>query len=183
MAETMCLPKFDSRGAPFIKRSIEYSLQGWSSAYRQAHKKPAITASLNSQMLKRCSFIANSRSWELISKYFLTSSDSNFMVWAMNQSCSMCLMPFKKDKGQRESENYCSYCFKNGELVYKETNVQEFKKICREQMIKNGTPKFIAHLYTFMISFAPHWKQTKKKSWKLSVSYLTKWKSLVLQRR
>ena len=79
----------------------------------------------------------------------------------MKKSCSMCLMPFSKDEGKRESDKYCSYCFKNGEISYKGTDVHEFRKMCYKQMVKNGTPKLLAFFYSFMILFAPHWKKQK----------------------
>lgn len=36
--------------------------------------------------------------------------------------CESCMMPFKKDpKGEnRESEKYCSYCFRDGNFAMKE---------------------------------------------------------------
>ena len=46
----------------------------------------------------------------------------------MRKSCSMCLMPFSKDTGNRESENHCSYCFKNGDILFKGTDVHEFNE-------------------------------------------------------
>lgn len=68
-------------------------------------------------------------------------------------------MPFSKDTGVRENEMYCSYCFKNGELCYKGNDLKEFQKIAYDSMIANGTNKYLAKLYTFMIRFAPRWKK------------------------
>ena len=79
-----------------------------------------------------------------------------------SQSCEMCLMPFNKDKGNRESQTYCSYCFKNGELIYKEDDIKSFQQLCYQSMIKNGTNKYLAKFYTLFIPFAPHWKKLKK---------------------
>ncbi len=62
----------------------------------------------------------------------------------------MCLMPFSKDDGKRESDKYCSYCFKNGEISYKGTDVHEFRKMCYKQMVNNGTPKLLAFFYDFV---------------------------------
>ena len=73
-------------------------------------------------------------------------------------------MPFNKDQGKRESEDHCSYCFKNGEVVYKGTDIKEFKKFCYEQMIKDGINKPLAKFFTFLITFAPHWKKIKKEN-------------------
>ena len=79
----------------------------------------------------------------------------------MKDSCERCLMPFKKDRGKRESDLYCSYCFKDGEFFYKGTDIKEFKKLCHEAMIQRGINKYLAKIYTFMISFAPYWKKNK----------------------
>ena len=78
-----------------------------------------------------------------------------------NQSCESCLMPFDKDPGKRENDKYCSYCFKDGKLCYEGNDVNEFKKVCYENMLKNGTPKWKAKFFTFMVGFAPRWKSTK----------------------
>lgn len=79
----------------------------------------------------------------------------------MKNACEMCLMPFKKDTGSRESDQYCSYCFKNGERTYKGSDVQEFKKYCYENMIKKGMNKYLAKFYSLFIPFAPYWKSKK----------------------
>ncbi|MCA9355320.1 hypothetical protein KC865_02105 [Candidatus Kaiserbacteria bacterium] len=79
----------------------------------------------------------------------------------MKKNCDMCMMPFSQDKGNRENENYCSYCFKGGSLVYKGDSLQEFKKQSYEGMINNGVPKYQAKFFTWMIGFAPHWKDKK----------------------
>ena len=53
----------------------------------------------------------------------------------MRKSCSMCLMPFSKDTGNRESENHCSYCFKNGDILFKGTDVHEFNEPLVEPVV------------------------------------------------
>lgn len=73
-------------------------------------------------------------------------------------ACESCLMPFSKDAGVRENERYCSLCFKNGELCYKGNNLKEFQKICYESMVGRGMNKWLAKFYTWMIRFAPRWK-------------------------
>lgn len=70
-------------------------------------------------------------------------------------------MPFKKDSGKRESEVYCSYCFHNGALVCPELNLKQFKKMCAANMLKQGMNKRLVQFYTFMIGFAPCWKNKK----------------------
>jgi len=76
-----------------------------------------------------------------------------------NKKCESCLMPFNKDPGQRESEQYCSYCFKNGKFVYEGNDVNEFKKRSYEAMVAKGMSSIKAKLFTWMIGFAPRWKK------------------------
>lgn len=76
----------------------------------------------------------------------------------MKNACESCLMPFDKDPGVRESEKYCSLCFKNGKLCYEGNDLKEFQKVCYESMVSKGTNKFLAKFYTYMIKFAPRWK-------------------------
>ena len=71
----------------------------------------------------------------------------------------MCLMPFKKDTGKRESNLYCSNFFKEGEIVYKGTDSYEFKKLCYKAMLDKSVNKYLAKFYSFFIPFAPHWKK------------------------
>jgi len=68
-------------------------------------------------------------------------------------------MPFKDDPGVRESEKYCSLCFKDGKLCYEGNDLKEFQKVCYESMIGRGMNKYKAKLFTFMILFAPRWKK------------------------
>lgn len=77
-------------------------------------------------------------------------------------SCESCLMPFDKDPGVRESDKYCSLCFKNGTLCY-EGDLKEFQKICYNAMVSSGMNKLKAKLFAYMIRFAPRWKQSNLK--------------------
>lgn len=74
-------------------------------------------------------------------------------------ACESCLMPFAKDPGVRESDRYCSYCFKNGKLCYEGSDLKAFQDVCYRNMRAMGTPWFLAQFYTFMIRFAPRWKK------------------------
>ncbi|MEK7567565.1 MAG: zinc ribbon domain-containing protein [Patescibacteria group bacterium] len=76
-----------------------------------------------------------------------------------SKSCESCTMPFDKDPGIRESEKYCSLCFKNGRLCYEGNDVKEFQKKAYESMVQRGTNKYLAKFYAFMIGFAPRWKK------------------------
>ena len=74
-------------------------------------------------------------------------------------TCESCLMPFDKDPGVRESDKYCSYCFKDGKLCYEGSDLKEFQKVCYTNMRAKGIPFLLAKLYTWMIRFAPRWKK------------------------
>lgn len=76
-----------------------------------------------------------------------------------NKKCESCFMPFCKDPGKRESEQYCSYCFNNGKLTYEGDDVNEFKKHSYEAMVEKGMNRVKARLFTWMIGFAPRWKK------------------------
>ncbi len=68
-------------------------------------------------------------------------------------------MPFKMDTGKRESEEYCSLCYKDGDFVYKGNDMKEFQDICRKEMIEKGMNPGLAHLFTFVTRFAPRWRK------------------------
>lgn len=68
-------------------------------------------------------------------------------------------MPFSKDPGKRESEKYCSLCFKNGEFCYKGTDLKEFQKACYESMVAHGMNKLKAKFFAWCIKFTPRWKK------------------------
>jgi len=78
-----------------------------------------------------------------------------------NKKCESCLMPLSQDPGVRESDKYCSYCFKNGKLCYEGTDVKEFQKTCYEAMIGHDIGKYKAKFFTYLIKFAPRWKNKK----------------------
>lgn len=73
-------------------------------------------------------------------------------------------MPFSKDPGTRESDRYCSYCFRNGALCYAGTDLREFQRVCYSNMVKHGTNRFMAWVFTFLIRFAPRWKSPSARS-------------------
>lgn len=77
-----------------------------------------------------------------------------------SKMCESCMMPFSKDPmgDKRENEKYCSYCFKDGKLCYEGNDLKEFQKVCYESMISHGTGKLKAKFFTWMIRFAPRWK-------------------------
>ncbi|MBP9669594.1 MAG: hypothetical protein KBE09_04885 [Candidatus Pacebacteria bacterium] len=68
-------------------------------------------------------------------------------------------MPFAKDTGVRESERYCSLCFKNGKLCYEGNDLKEFQKVMYDSMRARGSNVLFASLATWMTRFAPRWKE------------------------
>lgn len=75
----------------------------------------------------------------------------------MNKKCESCLIPFDIDTGQRESDKYCSMCFKDGQFTY-EGDLKNFQKICYNGMREHGMNYFLAKLFTYLIRFAPRWR-------------------------
>lgn len=78
-----------------------------------------------------------------------------------NKNCESCLMPLAKDSGESGSDIYCSYCFKEGKLVYEGDDVNEFKKRAYTGMKEHGMCSLKAKFFTWMIGFAPRWKKSK----------------------
>ncbi len=74
-------------------------------------------------------------------------------------ACESCLMPFYKDPGVRESDRYCSYCYKNGKFCYEGNDLKEFQKIAYNGMRGIGVGKLKAKFFTWMIRFAPRWRK------------------------
>jgi hypothetical protein len=74
-------------------------------------------------------------------------------------------MPMSKDPqgggtnadGSR-NENYCSYCYADGRFTFEGT-VEDFAEVCRGAMIENGTPRFVAWLFTRGMGRLPRWKK------------------------
>jgi hypothetical protein len=87
--------------------------------------------------------------------------------------CESCMMPFTKDpQGEnRGHEKYCSYCFADGKLCYKGTDVREFKRAMVDTIVAHGEPRWKARIFAFMAGFAPRWKGQRSIFGKLFGSY------------
>ncbi len=83
------------------------------------------------------------------------------MTHTLQGSCESCLMPFRKDpKGaHREHEKYCSYCYRDGKLVYEGKDLVEFKRAMIDAIVARGEPRWKAKFFAFMAGFAPRWKK------------------------
>ena len=77
----------------------------------------------------------------------------------MSNKCESCWMPLSKDPGVSGNDKYCSYCFQNGEFIYKGTEMKEFQKHAYEGMVSHGMNKLVAKFFTWMIKFAPRWRK------------------------
>jgi len=83
----------------------------------------------------------------------------------MNKFCQSCGMPMKKDPegGGNNSDGsknleYCSLCYQNGAFFNTEFTAQEMQAFCIEKMKEQGTPGFIAWLFTRNIPNLKRWK-------------------------
>ena len=81
-----------------------------------------------------------------------------------NKFCQSCGMPMKQDPqggGTNAdgsiNENYCSYCYQNGEFTFNGT-VTEFQEFCRQKMVESGHSKFLAWLFTRGMKRFGRWK-------------------------
>jgi hypothetical protein len=66
-------------------------------------------------------------------------------------------MPLSKDPGVRESEKYCSYCYRNGKFTY-EGDLKGFQEISYNGMVQKGMNKYLAKFYAWVVRFAPRWR-------------------------
>jgi hypothetical protein len=79
--------------------------------------------------------------------------------------CEMCFMPLGSDLENAGTENngqksaqYCKYCYQDGKIQYDKNDIKEFQNLCYEGMLKNGMWKPRAWYYSWLIQFAPYWK-------------------------
>ncbi len=81
------------------------------------------------------------------------------------KNCQSCGMPLKRDeKGggtnadKSISKKYCSYCYENGEFIYKGNNVLEFQEYCKQKMMEGGHSRFFSWLFTRGMKRLVRWK-------------------------
>lgn len=82
----------------------------------------------------------------------------------MNKFCQSCSMPLSKDPKNggtnadgSKNEEYCSFCYENGAFLDSCTDAKEMQDFCITKMKENGTPKFIAWLFTRGIPKLKRW--------------------------
>ena len=80
--------------------------------------------------------------------------------------CQSCGIPLNKDSqgggtnadGSKNTK-YCSFCYQNGEFVGGEIAVEIFQDFCRKTMIKHGTPRLLAWLFTRGMKRLDRWNK------------------------
>ena len=82
-----------------------------------------------------------------------------------NKFCQSCGMPMKKDpmyggtnSDGSKNEMYCSYCYQNGAYTFTGT-VNEMQEFCKGKMIEQGSPKWMAWLFTRGMKRLGRWKK------------------------
>jgi len=73
----------------------------------------------------------------------------------------MCLVVLEGEHAQREREEYCNFCFKDGVLVYVRDDIHDFRKRYFEKMYAEGANEFVARFHTLLIGSAPYWKEKR----------------------
>jgi hypothetical protein len=66
-------------------------------------------------------------------------------------------MPLDKDTGESGSKKYCSYCAQDGKLIY-DGDLKGFQAASYIGMREGGMGWLKAKIFTWMIRFAPRWK-------------------------
>lgn len=83
----------------------------------------------------------------------------------MNKFCQSCGMPLKSDPGHggteadgRKSEDYCSYCYVDGQFMQPDMSAKEMQAFCMEKMQEQGMAKLVAWLFTRGIPRLKRWQ-------------------------
>lgn len=57
-----------------------------------------------------------------------------------------------------KSEMYCSYCYQNGTYTFTGI-VEEMQEFCKGKMVEQGSPKWMAWLFTRGMSRLERWRK------------------------
>lgn len=68
------------------------------------------------------------------------------------------MMPLDRDPGPRESEKYCSYCYRDGKFTYPGNDWEGFHKHTLDAMIAGGMNPLKARILASLMRFAPRWR-------------------------
>ena len=82
----------------------------------------------------------------------------------MNKNCQSCAMPLKNDPGKQgtnsdgsKSDDYCSYCFHNGDFTQPDFTATEMQQFCIVKMKEMGFPKPLGWVLTRNIPKLKRW--------------------------
>lgn len=82
----------------------------------------------------------------------------------VNKFCQSCGMPMKKDllHGGTNSDGsqsliFCSHCYKMGEFTFN-GSVEEMRQRCKEKIVEQGFPKWLAWFFTLGMKRLERWK-------------------------
>lgn len=82
----------------------------------------------------------------------------------MNKFCQSCGMPIKKDpqgggtnSDGTKSTEYCSFCYQDGNFLDECKAAKEMQEFCIEKMNEEGTPRFVAWIFTRGIPKLNRW--------------------------
>ena len=85
----------------------------------------------------------------------------------MNKFCQSCGMPMKRDPQSggtnsdgSKSQNYCSYCYQNGEFTQPDFTAKQMQDFCIGKMKEMGMPWIIAWFFTRSIPKLDSWKKS-----------------------
>lgn len=74
------------------------------------------------------------------------------------KNCECCMMPLHKDPKNSGSDKYCSYCYVDGKLLAEGMPLKQFQAKSYQGMIEHGMNKLVAKFFSYLIRFAPYWK-------------------------
>ena len=82
----------------------------------------------------------------------------------MSNVCQSCSMPMEKDSGSggtnldgSKSDDYCSYCFQEGEFTQPDFSAKDMQKFCTEKMNDMGVPNLFSWILTRKIPKLKRW--------------------------
>jgi len=80
----------------------------------------------------------------------------------MKKHCDMCLVVIEGAVETRNTARYCSFCYQDGQLVYKKDDIHAFRKRYFNKMHAEGSNEFVARFHTLLIGSAPYWKARRE---------------------
>jgi hypothetical protein len=82
-----------------------------------------------------------------------------------NTKCQSCGMPLKADPKRggtdadgRHSQEYCSYCYVDGQFVNPNMTIEEMRALVIEKLQERGFPKFVAKVFAGGLNRLKRWR-------------------------